>query len=66
MSATGGTPQLPSFVDDPVAWTWMGFTRLLLIADFTFVFRVALLVPVLGWPLGLTYMALINSYYAYE
>jgi hypothetical protein len=44
----------------------MTFTRLLLIVDFTFVFRVAVLIPVLGWPVGLGYMALINSYYAFE
>jgi hypothetical protein len=40
--------------------------RLLLIADFTLVGRTIALVPVLGVPIGLAYMSLINCYYPYE
>ncbi|CAK9785456.1 hypothetical protein CC85DRAFT_293575 [Cutaneotrichosporon oleaginosum] len=45
---------------------WLTLTRLLLIADFTLVARSMALIPVIGRLLSISFISLINSYYAYE
>ncbi|GMK59563.1 hypothetical protein CspeluHIS016_0801690 [Cutaneotrichosporon spelunceum] len=45
---------------------WLTLTRLLLIADFTLVARTLAIVPVVGGILSISFICLINSYYAYE
>ncbi|RSH78328.1 uncharacterized protein EHS24_002047 [Apiotrichum porosum] len=65
-SSTAPQNPAPTVFSDPVAWAWVTVMRLLLIADFTLVGRTIALVPVLGVPIGLAYMSLINCYYPYE
>ncbi|BEJ11057.1 hypothetical protein CspHIS471_0104790 [Cutaneotrichosporon sp. HIS471] len=45
---------------------WLTLTRLLLIADFTLVSRTLSLIPVVGRLLSISFICLINAYYAYE
>lgn len=49
-----------------LSWLFTFINRIVLISDFTLVVRAISLVPVLGRPLALTYMCMINSYYFWE
>ncbi|EKD02139.1 hypothetical protein A1Q2_03501 [Trichosporon asahii var. asahii CBS 8904] len=62
MHPASSTSELPA----PPSTALLTLTRLLLIGDFTLVSRSIALVPIVGRPIALAYMALVNAYYAYE
>lgn len=55
-----------SEIPAPPSTALLTLTRLLLIGDFTLVSRSIALIPFIGKPIALSYMALVNAYYAYE
>lgn len=59
---SSSTSEIP-FAPSP---TLLTLTRAVLIGDFTLVSRSLALIPLIGRPLALAYMTLVNAYYAYE